>query len=95
MARNPSAIPADTSLEAWRLQMKAIGRRRVAERLAEWEALNRKGAEMEADGVRRLHPGYTDREVFLTLVRRRYGDELAREIWPDAQQIIDGRSDTG
>jgi hypothetical protein len=71
--------------------MKAIGRRSVAERLAEWEALNRKGAEMEAQAVRRLHPGFTDREVFLTLVRRRYGDEVACEIWPDAREFIDGR----
>ncbi len=89
MARNPPALPADTSREAWQIQMEAISRRTVAERLAEWEALNRMGAQMEADGVRRLHPEFSEREVFLTLVRRRYGDELACEIWPDVKALVE------
>ena len=84
MARNPVAIPADTSPEVWRIQMEAIARRSVAERMAEWAALNREVAAMEADGVRRQHPGYTERQVFLALVRQRYGEELAFEVWPDA-----------
>lgn len=71
--------------------MEAIGNRSVAARLAEWEALNRAGAKMEADGVRRLHPEFSDRQVFLTLVRRRYGDELACEIWPDLRTLIEGQ----
>ncbi|MEM7273502.1 MAG: hypothetical protein AAF547_10515 [Actinomycetota bacterium] len=89
MPGNPPAIPADTSPEAWRAQMAAIGRRSVSERLAEWEALNRAGAKMEADAVRRQHAAFTDREVFLTLVRRRYGDQLACQLWPDLRQLID------
>lgn len=89
MARNPSTIPADTSREVWRIQMDAIARRSVAERIAEWEVLNRAVAVMEADAVRRRHPGYSEREVFLTLVRRRYGDELALEIWPEATRLVE------
>ena len=73
------------------MQMEAIGRRTASERLAEWEALNRMGTEMEADAVRRLHPEFTDREVFLTLVTRRYGAELACEIWPEARVLVDGQ----
>lgn len=69
--------------------MAAIARRSVAERMSEWEALNREVAVMEADAVRRRHPGYSDRQVFLTLVRHRYGDDLACEIWPDACEMID------
>lgn len=88
LARSPPPIPADTSLEAWRVRTAAIGRRSVAERLAEWETLKRKGEQMEANGVRRQHPESTDRQVFLTLVRRRDGDELACEIWPDARGVI-------
>lgn len=71
--------------------MEAIGRRSVADRLAEWEALNREGARMEADQVRRRHPEFSSREVFLALVRRRYGDELASEIWPEIDDPIDQR----
>ncbi len=72
------------------MQMAAIARRSVAERLAEWESLNRHVAVMEADAVRRRDPGMSEREVFLTLVRRRYGDHLAVEIWPDARDRVEG-----
>lgn len=74
-------MPADTSPEMWRRQMAAIAERSVAERLEEWEALNRELAQMEAAGVRLGHPDYSD-EVFLALVRRRHGDRLVRAAWP-------------
>lgn len=63
--------------------MAAIAARSVPERLAEWEALNRAGAEMEAAAVRRRHPDYDDHDVLLALTRLRYGDELVRGAWPD------------
>lgn len=69
------------------MQMDAIARRSVVERLDEWAALNRAVAQMEADAVRRRHPGYDDHEVFLALVRRRYGDDLALQVWPDAASV--------
>lgn len=81
--RNPPAIPADTTPEAWHIQMAAIARRSPAERMEEWAALNDAVAKMEADAVRRRHPEYDDRQVFLALVRRRYGDVLAGAAWPD------------
>lgn len=88
MARsNPPVIPADTSPEVWRRQMAAIGQRSVAERLAEWEALLEAGTKMEADAIRRRHPGYDDRQVFLAMVRRRYGDDLALKVWPEAAEV--------
>lgn len=71
--------------------MAAIRQRSVSERLAEWAALNEAGAKMEADSVRRQHPDFTDREVFLTLVRRRYGDDLAGQVWPDLADLVDRR----
>ena len=81
--RNPPAIPADTSEEAWRLQMAAVARRSGAERLAEWAEFNRAVARMEADGIRQRHPEYTDRQVLLAAARMRYGDVLVRAAWPD------------
>jgi len=84
---NPSPIPADTDPEVWRLQMTAIGRRSVASRLDEMAELLAHGARMEADAVRRRHPDYCDEQVFLALVRRRYGDALAFEVWPDATEV--------
>jgi hypothetical protein len=81
--RNPSAIPADTTEEVWRLQMAAIARRSGEERLAEWVELNRAVARMEADGIRRRHPDYDDHQVLLAAARLRYGDELVSAAWPD------------
>jgi hypothetical protein len=86
-SRNPPAVPADTSPEVWRRQMDAIAARSVTDRLEEWAALNRAGAEMEAEAVRRRHPDYSDREVFLALVRLRYGDELAGAAWPECLTV--------
>jgi hypothetical protein len=64
------------------MQMAAIASRTSAERMAEWEALNEAVAVMEEGAVRRRHPEYSDREVFLALVRHRYGDELFQSAWP-------------
>ncbi len=82
VSSNPPAVPADTSPEVWRIQMDAIARRTPAERLVEWDALNTAIAQMEADGVRRRHPHYSDRDVFLAIVRHRHGDELFQAAWP-------------
>lgn len=81
--RNPSAIPADTSEEVWRLQMAAIAGRTGEERLAEWVELNRAVARMEADGIRQRQPDYDDHQVLLAAARLRYGDELVSAAWPD------------
>lgn len=85
--KNPPIVPADTAPEAWRVQMDAIARRSVADRLAEWESLNAAVLEMEVAAVRRRHPDYDDRKVFLALTRRRYGDALAIAAWPDAALV--------
>lgn len=84
---NPDAVPADTSPDAWRHQMAAIARRSIAERLDEWAQHNRGIDLMTERAVRRRHPDYGDRQVFLALVRRRYGDDVALEVWPDAVDV--------
>lgn len=63
--------------------MAAIASPSVAERLAEWAEFNAAMSRLEADAVRRRHPEYDDDEVLRALVRRRYGDALARAAWPD------------
>lgn len=67
--------------------MAAIAARSVAERLAEWEAFNAEMSRLEADGVRRRHPDYTDDEVLRALVRHRYGDALVVGAWPDHELL--------
>jgi hypothetical protein len=75
-------VPADTSVTVWRVQVAAAAARSVDDRLQEWAALCRATADSHADGIRRRHPDYDDRQVFLALVRVRYGDALYRAAWP-------------
>lgn len=87
MPRNPPAIPRDTSVDVWRRQMAAMAEKSVPQRLEEWAAFNRAMAEMEEAAVRRSHPDYDDHQIFLVLVRRRYGDALAFQVWPEAASV--------
>jgi hypothetical protein len=80
--RNPPAVPADTSLEVWHVQMAAAASRSVDDRLREWAAMCRANADMQADHIRRRNPNYDERQVFLALVRARYGDDLYQAAWP-------------
>ncbi len=84
VSSHPAAIPSDTSHEAWRRQMAATAERTIPDRLDEWAQLNRGVNRMAEQAVRRRHPNYDDRQVFLALVRRLYGDDLALEVWPEA-----------
>ncbi len=87
MSSDPGAIPADTSPEAWRRQMEATAQRTIPDRLDEWAQLNRGVMRMAEQAVRRRHPAYDERQVFLALVRRLYGDDLAFEVWPEAASV--------
>jgi len=81
--RNPPAVPADTSAEAWRIQMNAIAAQTVEQRLETWAQLNAQLAHMEEEAVRRQYPDFSDHDVLVELVRRRYGDDLAQKVWPN------------
>lgn len=59
----------------------------MPDRLDEWAQLNRGVARMVEQAVRRRHPDYDHRQVFLALVRRLYGDDLALEVWPEAATV--------
>jgi len=69
-------------LAVWQRRMAAASARSVADRLEEWAAICRATADMHADAIRRRHPAYSERHVFLALVRARYGDELYAAAWP-------------
>ncbi|MBP9066635.1 MAG: hypothetical protein KBF84_11185 [Candidatus Microthrix sp.] len=81
--RNPPAVPADTTPEAWRVQMRAIANLSVQERLALWEACNEAATKAEERVVLRRHPTCTDRQVMPARARRHYGDQLVGKVWPD------------
>jgi len=80
ISKNPSAVPADTSPEIWKMQMTAVGAMTVEQRIAIWEETQEEFAIMEPVAMRRSHPSFNDYEILVELVRARYGDELAGKI---------------
>ena len=73
-------MPADTSLEVWQLQMKAVGAMTVEQRIAVWEEIKNQFAIMEDASMRRRYPELNDHQILVELVRARHGDELASKI---------------
>ena len=87
MSSTAAAIPADTSAEVWRAQMRAMGAMTVAQRLALWEQLNVELEEMERAAIRRQHPDFTEEEHQAVFVCRRHGADLARAVWPHLTRV--------
>lgn len=87
-SRNPSVIPSDTSTEVWRRQMDAIANQSVEQHLRTWAELNTQFARMEERAVCRLHPNFSDHEVLVELVRRRYGDALVEAMQPKGRRLV-------
>ena len=87
VSKNPSAVPADTSLGVWQMQMKAIGAMSVEQRISVWEEIQNQFAIMEDASMRRRHPEFNDHQILVELVRARYGDELASKIVPKSSAL--------
>lgn len=77
-------IPADTSVEAWKVQFDVLrrlgieGRSRMTAILCE----NLRGS-IEA-GVRMRHPEYDEEQVRREVIRRMLGDELFHRVFRDS-----------
>ena len=78
---------ADTSLEAHRAQMKAYRAMGGARRSLLAAQMSDDARGIAAEGIRRRHPGYSEREVQHALNRLLLGDELFRAAWPTAPQL--------
>ena len=57
---NPSVIPADTSVEAWRILRTSVRQMTPEQRVAQWESLNRSISEMQSESIRRANPSMND-----------------------------------
>ncbi len=79
---NDSAIPRDTTPEAFWVQIHALrqmgfdGRAKLTFRLC--DNLRR----MLADGVRHRHPEYSGDQIRLAVIRLRLGNALFRKVYP-------------
>ncbi len=82
MSSDCAAVPADTSLEVWKMQIEAIRKKSVAERLQLAERRQNWLRQVEHDFIKRRFPEATPTEIAVERIRHRHGDELARAVEP-------------
>ncbi len=73
-------LPADTSLEAIRVQHAVYRRMPPEQRLRLMCQMADSARAVAAEGVRARHPDYTVRQVELAVIRLRLGEELFRRV---------------
>jgi len=78
-------IPADTTLEAARVQFEVLRRLGTEGRLRlMFDLMENLQATLEA-GIRLRHPEYTPKQVRWALVRLRLGEAMFRQCFPDIE----------
>jgi hypothetical protein len=75
-------LPADTSLDAIRVQHAIFRRMSPEDRLRNVFRMTEFARELSASGVRSRHPEYSPRQVHLAVIRFVLGDELFRIAGP-------------
>jgi hypothetical protein len=78
----PETIPADTTLEAFHVQVTILRRLDPARRLELACQLSDYLREVSAAGVRQRHPEYSEKQVRLAVARLTLGEKLFREVYP-------------
>jgi hypothetical protein len=81
-------LPADTSLEAARVQIAIYQRMPPEKRLAQAFQMTAAARALSAAGIRQRHPEYTERQVKLALIRLTLGDELFRKVFPGVEIAV-------
>ena len=81
-------IPADTTLEAARVQIKALRRMSLSERLMETLKMSDAMRQMAEEGFRRRHPDYPDDQIHLATTRLAIGDDIFRAAYPGAEVTL-------
>jgi hypothetical protein len=81
------AVPADTTLEAARVQFEVFRRMPAEKRLALALQMSDSLREVAAAGVRHRHPEYTPEQVRLAAIRLTLGDDLFQKAY--AGVIVD------
>jgi hypothetical protein len=82
LSMNYTAIPRDTTPEAFWAQIEALRRLGFEGRVNLTFRLCDNLRRVLADGVRHRHPDYTDDQVRLAVIRLRLGDALFHKAYP-------------
>ena len=83
-----SLIPADTTPEAYRVQIEALRRLGPEGRSALTAALCRGLRRTVEAGIRQRHPDYDERKVKMALIRLTAGEDVFRKLLPDVEVQI-------
>lgn len=83
----PPALPADTSLDAHRVQNEIYAQMGGTARVAIAFRLTEMLGKVTCAGIRRRHPHYSDAQVTRAWARLRLGDALVRAVWPHHELV--------
>lgn len=75
-------IPADTSLEAFQVQVGIFRRMPPERRLAMVFEMSNSMRRLAASGVRSRHPNYSEEQVRLAVTWLTLGEKLFHEVYP-------------
>ena len=76
------ALPDDTDLAAWKVQVEALRRMGLSGRARMTFELCDNVRELARAGIRRRHPDYSENQVRLALMRLIFGERLFQEVQP-------------
>jgi hypothetical protein len=75
--------PADTSPEAWKIELELLRKMPPAERFKRALELSEIIKQFAAAGIRRAHPEASEREVFLLAAKQSLGADLFHKVYGD------------
>ncbi len=79
---NVELFPADTTPEAFQVELEILRRLSPDRRLEMACRMTDSLRQVVEAGIRRRHPDYDERQVRLALIRINLGDALFREVYP-------------
>lgn len=85
--RSPGFLSADTDAESEQRQIDQWRAMSPAEKLRIVAELNAAADTMALAGIRQRHPGASPREQFLRLATLKLGFDLARQVYPEIEQL--------
>jgi hypothetical protein len=90
-ATRSAALSLDTSAAIEQRQVDAWRRMSPAEKLQLVSAATQAVIDLSLAGIRRRHPGASDRECFLRFACIALGRDVARTVYPDLAHLTDTR----
>jgi hypothetical protein len=79
---------ADTTPEADRVQIEIFRRMAPEQRLKQALELTEFARALSAAGVRSRHPGYSDHQVHMAVIKLTLGDEVFQRVYPDEDVAV-------